>query len=113
MKNLSLLFCLICLSTALQASIEFPVENHEYEVRIHTPDTSVILAGTLLVPENNYKGTVVLMITGSGDFTIKIIPEQDHFFLRKPGEPVGVNVFKEMVLSEELIHEISHWIRNK
>ena len=51
-----------------------------------------------------------LLKSGNHDFTIKIMPEQDHFFLRKPGEPVGVHVFKEMVLSEELIKEISHWI---
>ena len=67
MKNLLLLFCLICISTALYASLKIPVEHHEHEVRIHTPDTSVVLAGTLLVPENNYDGKVVLMITGSGD----------------------------------------------
>jgi hypothetical protein len=39
------------------------------------------------------------------------MPEQDHFFLRKPGEAVGVHKFKEMVLSEDLINEVSYWIR--
>lgn len=67
MKNLFLLICLVSISPALSASIKLPAEHHEHEVRIHTPDTSVVLAGTLLVPANNYDGTVVLMITGSGD----------------------------------------------
>jgi uncharacterized protein len=67
MKKLCLLLNLICLSTALHASLKIPVEHQEYEVKVHTPDTSVVLAGTLLIPANNFDGAVVLMITGSGD----------------------------------------------
>ncbi len=55
----------------------------------------------------------VLLLSDNNQFTFTIMPEQDHFFLRKPGEPVGVHVFQEMVLSKELIHEVSHWIRAK
>ena len=43
-------------------------------------------------------------------YTLKVIPEQDHFFLRKPGEPVGVHVYQQMVLSEELCHILTHWM---
>jgi uncharacterized protein len=66
MKKKLLFFCLIYLALSLHSNLQ-AVEKQEYEVRIHTPDASVILAGTLLVPKETYDGTVVLMITGSGD----------------------------------------------
>ena len=66
------------------------------------------------IPELNAPGLLDgLLRSGNNNFTIKILPEQDHFFLRKPGEPVGVHVYKEMVLSKELITEINHWIKTK
>lgn len=66
------------------------------------------------IPELNAPGLLDgLLKSGNNNFTIKILPEQDHFFLRKPGEPVGVHVYKEMILSKELITEINHWIKTK
>lgn len=67
MKKVLMLFCFIYLTTSLNAVVQVTGEHQEYEVRIHTSDTSVVLAGTLLVPEETYEGTVVLMITGSGN----------------------------------------------
>lgn len=43
-------------------------------------------------------------------FTLKVLPEQDHFFLRKPGEPVGVHVYEQMVLSDDLCQTVTSWI---
>lgn len=54
-----------------------------------------------------------LLKAGNTDFTIRLMPDQDHFFLRKPGQPVGVHVFQEMVLSRELIDEITAWINRQ
>ncbi len=54
-----------------------------------------------------------LLKAGNTDFTIRLMPDQDHFFLRKPGQPVGVHAFQEMVLSRELIDEITAWIDNR
>jgi uncharacterized protein len=54
-----------------------------------------------------------MLHAGNDDFTIKIIPDQDHFFLRAPGEPAGKHIFNRMELSMELIDEINHWLNNR
>lgn len=51
-----------------------------------------------------------LMQAGNRDVTLRILPEQDHFFLRLPGEPVGVHRFGEMVLSPELLDTMRNWL---
>jgi uncharacterized protein len=47
---------------------------------------------------------------GNQDVTLHVLPEQDHFFLRIPGEPVGVHRFGEMELSGELLEIQREWI---
>jgi hypothetical protein len=42
--------------------------------------------------------------------TLRILPEQDHFFMRLPGEPVGVHRFGEMELSPEMLSLQREWI---
>ncbi len=54
-----------------------------------------------------------LLESGNSNFVLKLMPDQDHFFLRKPGAPVGEHTYQEMVLSEELMKEIIHWIQNR
>jgi uncharacterized protein len=51
-----------------------------------------------------------MLKAGNNDFTIRLIPGQDHFFLLAPGEPVGKHIFNKMKLSPELIDEINFWI---
>lgn len=65
------------------------------------------------IPKQNVPGLMEGLIeSGNTNYSIRILPEQDHFFLRKPGEPVGVHVFKEMILSTELIEESVHFIKS-
>jgi uncharacterized protein len=58
---------LLCLSFGLIVASLAIADNPAHEVRIQTPDTEVVLAGTLLVPDAARGGTIVLLITGSGD----------------------------------------------
>ncbi len=57
--------------------------------------------------------TAALLSAGNQDFTVRILPEQDHFFLRAPGKPVGQHVFGEMELSGELMEEIIAWLSRR
>lgn len=43
-------------------------------------------------------------------FDLKLLPDQDHFFLRAPGEPAGKHVYGKMVLAPELLSTLTHWI---
>lgn len=52
-----------------------------------------------------------LMRAGNHDVTVRILPEQDHFFLRLPGEQVGVHRFGEMVLAPELLDSMRNWLQ--
>lgn len=64
------------------------------------------------IPAQNVPGLVEGLIAAANtNYAIRILPEQDHFFLRKPGEPLGVHIFKEMVLSSDLIEEVDHFIK--
>jgi uncharacterized protein len=60
-------FKLFGLAFGLMLASSVAAEEVAHEVRIHTPDPEVVLAGTLLAPEASRGGTVVLLITGSGD----------------------------------------------
>lgn len=47
---------------------------------------------------------------GNPDIMLRVLPEQDHFFLRAPGRPVGEHIFKQMELAPSLLREIRAWL---
>lgn len=51
-----------------------------------------------------------LAAAGNDDFQLVVIPEQDHFFLRQPGKPVGEHAFGKMEMSSELLAVINRWL---
>lgn len=48
---------------------------------------------------------------GNADFTICIVPDQDHFFLVHEGRRRDKHVFGKMQVSPELLQQMSEWIR--
>ncbi|MEA5445610.1 alpha/beta hydrolase [Gammaproteobacteria bacterium AB-CW1] len=52
-----------------------------------------------------------LVTAGNPDFTVQIMPDQDHFFLRAPGRPVGEHAFGEMELPTEVMSTVIAWLR--
>ncbi len=52
-----------------------------------------------------------LVRAGNPDVTLRILPQQDHFFLRLPGESVGAHRFGEMLLSPELLDTMRNWLQ--
>ena len=54
-----------------------------------------------------------LIAAGNPDLTLRILPDQEHFFLRLPGEPVGTHRFGEMELSAELLELQRSWILDR
>jgi uncharacterized protein len=51
-----------------------------------------------------------LLAAGNTDFTVQIMPDQDHFFLRAPGRAVGEHAFGEMELPPEVMASIIDWL---
>jgi pimeloyl-ACP methyl ester carboxylesterase len=51
-----------------------------------------------------------LVRAGNPDVTLRVLPYQDHFFLRAPGKQVGEHSFGEMELAPSLLREIRAWL---
>lgn len=65
----------------------------------------------LTSPSQNAAPLVTAMLAaGNHDFSLRVLPEQDHFFLRAPGKPVGEHVFGKMEIDPALLREIRSWI---
>lgn len=64
----------------------------ETEVRVATVDPRVVLAGTLLVPESARNGTVVLMVTGTGNYVRDQVISGTPMFRRIAEDLAGAGV---------------------
>jgi len=51
-----------------------------------------------------------LQRAGNADITLRILPDQDHFFLRHASEPVGVHKYGEMTVAPSLLDAQRNWI---
>jgi pimeloyl-ACP methyl ester carboxylesterase len=51
-----------------------------------------------------------LVRAGNPDVTLRVLPYQDHFFLRAPGKQVGEHSFGEMELAPSLLRDIRAWL---
>jgi len=52
-----------------------------------------------------------LLAAGNPDITVRLLPDQDHFFLRAPGLEPGVHEFGRMQLAPELLEVVEDWLR--
>lgn len=48
---------------------------------------------------------------GNSDFTLRILPDEDHFFMRAPGRAPGEHAFGQMVMSEALLDTVTRWLQ--
>lgn len=52
-----------------------------------------------------------LAAAGNADFTLRVLPDEDHFFMRAPGRAPGEHAFGEMEMSAALLHTLTGWLQ--
>jgi uncharacterized protein len=54
-----------------------------------------------------------LSAAGNSDVTLRVVPEQDHFFLRADGLPPGEHAFGRMHVAPELLDLLAAWLAER
>ncbi len=80
--------------------------------KIEQPVMVVYGAGDLQTAFATHAPMMLAAITAAptNQFDLVLLADEDHFFLRAPGEPPGKHIYGKMVLSKELQTRVGNWI---
>ncbi|MBO6576820.1 MAG: alpha/beta fold hydrolase [Rhodothermales bacterium] len=80
--------------------------------RVHMPTLVLVGSRDGQVVPNAHLGplTEALLAAGNADFSVNVLPEQDHFFLEYQGRRLDQHQFGEMQVAPALLNHMTGWI---